>query len=175
MFVCVHQNACVEARRQFVGVSPLCRVVLWIELSSSGMAASTLTLWTIRLAPSLHFERFLVFVAFEGVEPAQVWGSSSGLNILCDGFRVQLSRARQSVLIYSEPLWDFNQDTNIVTLGFWIGCIFPLWVAVEVDCEVNQFRHIWGFAQVLSASQGSSRKQNLFWVTEQNKSSRHTW
>lgn len=165
MFVCVHQNACMEARRQFVGVSPLYRVGPVDRTVILRHGRSTLTLWTIRLAPSLHFECFLVFVAFEGVEPAQVWGSSSGLNILCDGFRAQLSRGRQSVLIYSEPLWDFNQDTNIVTLGFWIGCIFPLWVAVEVDCEVNQFRHIWGFAQVLSASQGSSRKQNLFWVT----------
>ena len=67
-----------------------------------------------------------------------------------------------SVLIYPQPLLDFNQDTDIVILGFGIGFISLLWVTVEASCEVNHSHHMWGFPRGLSASQGSSRKENLF-------------
>lgn len=71
--------------------------------------------------------------------------------------------AGQCILISLQPLQDFSQD--IFLGGFGNGFVsFCVFNSVEIAHETDQFHYVWGFAQGLSTSQDSARKQNPFCV-----------
>lgn len=150
--MCVHQDVCVEVRGQFVEVRPLLVSVSCSprrQVNRHRFVEVRPLLVSVSCSPRRQANRH----RFGGA----AWGSTSFAMAL--GYSCHML---SSVLIYSQSLGDFNQDTNIVILGFGIGFICLLWVTVEAYCEVNHSHHIWGFAQGLRVSQGSSRKENLF-------------